>query len=107
MSSTFIVLQVADKKKKSKKRPSSAKNHYTHHIDSKDTTPRTKSSFSDYSNRNGEVEVTTTIRTKGSKINVRPPSAPSGTSGHKVSLNVLRDMKKLQTTLRKDDLKWE
>lgn len=91
--------QLEEKKKKMKKRPNSAKQ-----IDSKETTPRTKSSCSNYSSGNGEVEVTTTIRTKGSnvgKVQVRPHS------GHKVSLNVLKDMKKLQTTLRKDDLKWE
>ncbi|XP_076079414.1 centrosomal protein of 57 kDa-like isoform X4 [Mytilus galloprovincialis] len=91
--------KLEEKKKKMKKRPNSAKQ-----IDSKETTPRTKSSCSNYSSGNGEVEVTTTIRTKGSnvgKVQVRPHS------GHKVSLNVLKDMKKLQTTLRKDDLKWE
>ena len=88
-----------EKKKKTKKRPNSAKQ-----IDSKETTPRTKSSCSNYSSRNGEVEVTTTIRTKGSNVgslHIRPKS------GRQVSLNVLKDMKKLQTTLRKDDLKWE
>ncbi|CAC5414277.1 CEP57 [Mytilus coruscus] len=91
--------KLEEKKKKMKKRPNSAKQ-----IDSKETTPHTKSSCSNYSSGNGEVEVTTTIRTKGSnvgKVQVRPHS------GHKVSLNVLKDMKKLQTTLRKDDLKWE
>lgn len=54
--------------------------------------------------QNGEVEVTTTIKTKGTGagvIRVRPSSA------REVSLNVLRDMKRLQTTLRKDDLSWE
>ncbi|KAL3884055.1 hypothetical protein ACJMK2_030278 [Sinanodonta woodiana] len=54
--------------------------------------------------RNGEVEVTTTITTKGpgaGLVRLRP------SSGREVSLNVLRDMKKLQTTLRKDDFTWE
>lgn len=91
--------KVEERKKKMKKRPNSAKI-----IDSKESTPRPKSESSNYSSRNGEVEVTTTIRTKGSgvsSVHVRPKS------GRQVSLNVLKDMKKLQTTLRKDDLKWE
>ena len=57
-----------------------------------------------YSHQNGEVEVTTTIKTRGGSagmVQVRP------TSAREVSLNVLKDMKKLQTTLRKDDLTWE
>ncbi|KAK3096863.1 hypothetical protein FSP39_004111 [Pinctada imbricata] len=57
-----------------------------------------------YCAQNGEVEVTTTIKTRGKSsgfIRVRPSSARD------VSLNVLKDMKKLQTTLRKDDLTWE
>lgn len=74
-------------------------------INSPESTPRSKSasgSTSSY-NTNGEVEVTTTIKTKGNtgKVHIRP------TSAREVSLNVLKDMKKLQTTLRKDDVCWE
>ena len=52
----------------------------------------------------GEVEVTTTIKPRGTGtgvINIRPNSA------REISLNVLKDMKKLQSTLRKDDLCWK
>ena len=50
------------------------------------------------------MEVTTKIKTRGGSagvMQVRPISA------REVLLKVLKDMKKLQTTLRKDDLKWE
>lgn len=53
---------------------------------------------------NGEVEVTTTIKSKGmgqGVVQIRPSSARD------ISLNVLKDMRKLQTTLRKDDLSWK
>ena len=63
---------------------------------------------------NGEVEVTTTIRTKGKNIGsvmVRPHSTPPPltTSGAKAqaSLNLLKDLKKIQTKLRKDDISWD
>lgn len=73
--------------------------------------PRPKSALASYNTKinsspryNGEVEVTTTIKSKGpgaGVVRLRP------TSAREISLNVLRDMKKLQTTLRKDDLSWE
>ncbi|XP_069101741.1 centrosomal protein of 57 kDa-like isoform X3 [Argopecten irradians] len=65
---------------------------------------RPKSANSNYTQTASEVEVTTTIKTKGrgaGLVHVRP------TSGREVSLNVLKDMRKLQTTLRRDDLHWE
>jgi hypothetical protein len=61
----------------------------------------------------GEVEVTTTIRTKGKNVNtLRPASASNpfrvqGSSKAQASLNMLKDLKKIQTTLRKDDLSWD
>ena len=60
----------------------------------------------------GEVEVTTTIRTKGKNVTaMRPCSAPhytaQGASKAQASLNMLKDLKKIQTTLRKDDLSWD
>ena len=57
----------------------------------------------------GEVEVTTTIRTKGNAVNARPTSAPFTVGGSKAqaSLNLLKDLKKIQTTLRKDDISWD
>lgn len=67
--------------------------------------PRPKSAGAPSSVTNGEVEVTTTIKTKGrgaGTVNVRPVSA----SG-KASLNFLKDMKKLQTSLRREDINWE
>ncbi|XP_033739832.1 centrosomal protein of 57 kDa-like isoform X2 [Pecten maximus] len=65
---------------------------------------RPKSANTNYTQTASEVEVTTTIKTKGrgaGLVHVRP------TSGREVSLNVLKDMRKLQTTLRRDDLHWE
>ncbi|OWF45927.1 centrosomal protein of 57 kDa-like isoform X2 [Mizuhopecten yessoensis] len=65
---------------------------------------RPKSANTDYTQTASEVEVTTTIKTKGrgaGLVHVRP------SSGREVSLNVLKDMRKLQTTLRRDDLHWE
>ncbi|XP_052811392.1 centrosomal protein of 57 kDa-like isoform X3 [Mya arenaria] len=52
----------------------------------------------------GEVEVTTTIKPRGTGtgiVQIRPSSARD------ISLNVLKDMRKLQSTLRKDDLCWK
>ena len=97
----FSVFQLAEKKKrKSHKKYSDF-----------DEPPRPKSSqgstdtkISSSPRYNGEVEVTTTIKSRGpgsGVVRVRP------TSAREISLNVLRDMKKLQTTLRKDDLSWE
>ncbi|KAL4233779.1 Centrosomal protein cep57L1 [Mactra antiquata] len=74
------------------------------------STPRSKSAHSGclrgtLSPRyNGEVEVTTTIKPRGGGsgvVQIRPSSA------REISLNVLKDMKKLQSTLRKDDLCWK
>lgn len=83
-------LQQLDQKKKKKK--------------SVDPSKQRSASANAYCHQNGEVEVTTTIKTRGRSagvVHVRPSSA------REVSLNVLKDMKKLQTTLRKDDLTWE
>ncbi|XP_061171155.1 centrosomal protein of 57 kDa-like isoform X1 [Saccostrea echinata] len=69
-----------------------------------DPSKRRSASANAYSHQNGEVEVTTTIKTRGRSagvVHVQP------TNAREVSLNVLKDMKKLQTTLRKDDLAWE
>lgn len=69
-----------------------------------DPSKQRSASANAYCHQNGEVEVTTTIKTRGRSagvVHVRPSSA------REVSLNVLKDMKKLQTTLRKDDLTWE
>lgn len=74
------------------------------------STPRPKSAYAECvkaspSHRyNGEVEVTTTIKPRGTGsgvVQIRP------TSAREISLNVLKDMKKLQSTLRKDDLSWK
>lgn len=86
----FMSLQQLDQKKKKKK--------------SVDPSKQRSASANAYCHQNGEVEVTTTIKTRGRSagvVHVRPSSA------REVSLNVLKDMKKLQTTLRKDDLTWE
>ncbi|XP_064627718.1 centrosomal protein of 57 kDa-like isoform X2 [Lineus longissimus] len=49
----------------------------------------------------GEVQVTTTIKTKGQSVQqLRMSSRDS-------NLKMLKDMKKLQTTLRMDDLSWD
>ncbi|XP_060079671.1 centrosomal protein of 57 kDa-like isoform X2 [Ylistrum balloti] len=67
-------------------------------------TQRPKSANTNYTQTTSEVEVTTTIKTKGrgaGLVHVRP------SSGREVSLGVLKDMRKLQTTLRRDDLHWE
>ena len=61
-------------------------------------------------------QVTTTIRTKGKNVAVRPYSAPDapsnfhsvpGNSKAQASLNMLKDLKKIQSTLRKDDITWD
>lgn len=94
--------KLASKKKKKKSRP----------VDNyeEETTPRPRSACTSVSPRSstshktyGEVEVTTTIKSKpgAGLIQIRPSSA------RELSLNVLKDMKKLQTTLRKDDLCWK
>ena len=49
-------------------------------------------------NESQEVEVVTTIRTKGNKH--------SGENPMQTKRDVLHKVQKLQTTLRKDDLKW-
>ena len=95
--------QLAEKKKKKKSHKKVP--------DWDDTPPRPKSAQASYNTKissspryNGEVEVTTTIKSRGAgagPVTVRP------TSAREISLNVLKDMRKLQTTLRKDDLSWE
>ncbi|XP_045196505.2 centrosomal protein of 57 kDa-like isoform X2 [Mercenaria mercenaria] len=92
--------KVASKKKKKSRK-----------IDSDEiSTPRPKSAHagciraSPSPRYNGEVEVTTTIKPRGGGsgvVQIRP------TSAREISLNVLKDMKKLQSTLRKDDLSWK
>ena len=57
----------------------------------------------------GEVEVTTTIRTKGKNVGsvmVRPGAGGCGNKAQ-ASLNLLKDLKKIQTTLRKEDISWD
>jgi hypothetical protein len=93
-------LQIAHKKKKKSRK-----------IDNDEfSTPRSKSAHgtcvraSPSPRYNGEVEVTTTIKPRGcgtGVVQIRP------TSAREISLNVLKDMKKLQSTLRKDDLSWK
>ncbi|XP_013403341.1 centrosomal protein of 57 kDa isoform X1 [Lingula anatina] len=76
------------KKKKKKPRPQSAP----------------PSQYTTNGSSSGEVQVTTTIKTKGhgaGKIHAVP------TAGTRAALNLLKDMRKLQTSLRKDDLSWE
>ncbi|XP_064617980.1 centrosomal protein of 57 kDa-like [Liolophura sinensis] len=54
--------------------------------------------------RNGEVKVTTTIRASGpGSGRIKVKTSPSGKS----PLTVLKDMKKLQTSLRRDDVHWD
>lgn len=52
----------------------------------------------------GEVEVTTTVRAKG-----RGPLVvvPDSSSKAQASLNLYKDLKKIQTTLRQDDVSWD
>lgn len=90
--------QLASKKKKSRRVVE----------DDEMSTPRPKSAHaclraSPSPRYNGEVEVTTTIKSRGGSgvVQIRPSSARD------ISLNVLKDMKKLQSTLRKDDLSWK
>ena len=55
--------------------------------------------------RSGEVQVTTTIKTKG-PVHVRSQSAgAAGNSG--ASLDLYKNLKKIQSSLRRDDLVWE
>ncbi|XP_074661518.1 centrosomal protein of 57 kDa-like isoform X2 [Tubulanus polymorphus] len=49
---------------------------------------------------NGEVEVTTTIKTKGRPVH-------SAITPRNNQLKLLKDVKKLQTALRKDDISWD
>ena len=51
--------------------------------------------------RGEEVEVVTTVKTKTPRRNEQP------TSVVKQNLDILKGMKKLQTSLRKDDLSWD
>lgn len=58
-------------------------------------------------NNGQEVEVVTTIRTKDPK-RISATTTTATTTSNKVNSNreMLRNVQKLQTTLRKDDLKW-
>ena len=97
----FSVFQLAEKKKRKSHKKYSDFNELPRPKSSQGSTDTKISSSPRY---NGEVEVTTTIKSRGpgsGVVRVRP------TSAREISLNVLRDMKKLQTTLRKDDLSWE
>ncbi|XP_070568116.1 centrosomal protein of 57 kDa-like isoform X2 [Ptychodera flava] len=55
------------------------------------------------SSTNGEVQVITTVKTRG-RI-AQPVTVREGNA--KQSLRMLKDMQTIQTSLRKDDLKWE
>lgn len=81
--------QLAEKKsvKKGSKRPKSSK--------------RTGSSAK--STESGEVQVITTVRTKGRGAG----PVRVGTTQRKKDLQMLRDMQTLQTSLRKDDVSWD
>ena len=90
----FIWLQAAtkqSKKRSAKKRSRSAKA----------TLPLSSST--------GEIRVTTTIKTKpGSSARGAATSAElDPNSKAQNSLRLLKDLKKIQTTLRKDDISWE
>ncbi|CAH1798637.1 unnamed protein product, partial [Owenia fusiformis] len=55
----------------------------------------------------GEVKVVTTVHTKGAatgNVVVRPSSAGANA---RASLGLLKDMKKMQSSLRKDDISWD
>ncbi|KAH3734483.1 hypothetical protein DPMN_040922 [Dreissena polymorpha] len=94
--------KVANKKKKKSRRNSDGDEYSTPRSGHRYAHPRVSASPSPvYS---GEVEVTTTIKPRGAGagvVQIRPSSA------REISLNVLKDMKKLQSTLRKDDLCWK
>ena len=55
----------------------------------------------------GEVEVTTTIRTRGKGVGSVMVRPGAGTNRAQGSLNLFKDLKKIQTTLRKDDISWD
>ena len=89
----MFTLQILKKKKKAKaakSRPASARA----------TIPSTA---------DGEVEVRTTVRTKSSRAPspVQTYARPTVSSAGKASLKFLQDLKKIQSTLRKDDLSWD
>ncbi|KAI0229327.1 Centrosomal protein of 57 kDa [Lamellibrachia satsuma] len=52
---------------------------------------------------NGRVEVITTVKTSGATMQDR--TAAGGSAGK--TLNLLRNLRRIQTTLRKDDLSWD
>lgn len=54
---------------------------------------------------NGEIQVTTTIKTKPKTPLSSGELERPGTTAS--SLQLLKDLKKIQTTLRKDDISWE
>lgn len=72
----------------------------THLNKSRKKSQRKADSTKNHLNINGpqEVEVVTTIRTKGNKHSSENPT--------QTKREVLHKVQKLQTTLRKDDLKW-
>ena len=55
--------------------------------------------------RGGEVEVVTTVKAKSVPRNLE--RAKSGRDHIRENLDVLQNMRKLQTSLRKDDLSWD
>lgn len=55
--------------------------------------------------RGGEVEVVTTVKAKSLPRNLE--RAKSRPVAARQNLDVLQTMRKLQTSLRKDDLSWE
>ena len=56
----------------------------------------------------GEVEVTTTVRTKGGKnVGSSVLVHPTTSNRAQASLNLFKDLKKIQTSLRKDDITWD
>ena len=56
------------------------------------------------STRGGDVQVVTTVKSQGRQVNVNQTSATRKTQDN---LRILRGMKNLQTSLRKDDLSWD
>ena len=58
----------------------------------------------------GEIRVTTTIKTKPGSSSARGAATSAEldpNSKAQNSLRLLKDLKKIQTTLRKDDISWE
>lgn len=103
-------LQISKIRKHQEKLAGKRKKKKSCRDEDEESTPRSKSFQRDClkaspSHRySGEVEVTTTIKPRGTGtgvVQIRP------TSARDISLNVLKDMKKLQSTLRKDDLCWK